>query len=354
MITLALSSYNIHVGDFWAMWKRFLEEKKYARVIILVDEHTEKFCLAPNRSKFPENSHVITIPAGEQYKNIETAQIIWKELFAALADRQSLFVNLGGGVIGDMGGFCAATFKRGFDFVQMPTTLLSQVDASIGGKLGIDFAQVKNSIGVFSNPKAVFISPEFVKTLSHREKLSGFAEIIKHALIADVKQWEVIKKIETIEGIDWSDYIVPSLKIKQHIVEIDPFEKRERKALNFGHTIGHAVESFALETPAPLTHGEAIAIGMVSELYLSHKILSLNEKTVESITQFILKLYGKHTLKTKDFDKYIALMQQDKKNEKQKINFSLIPSIGNVTVNVTTTDALIKESLVYYSRLVGS
>ncbi len=351
MVTLSLGSYNIHIGDFWAMWKRFLEEKKYARVIILVDEHTEKLCLAPNRQRFPENSYVITIPAGEQHKNIETAQTIWKELFSAMTDRQSLLVNMGGGVIGDMGGFCAATFKRGFDFVQMPTTLLSQVDASIGGKLGIDFAQVKNSIGVVANPKAVFIAPAFLQTLSHRERLSGFAEIIKHALIADVKQWDAIKKLESLDNIDWVNYIIPSLNLKQHIVEVDPFEKRERKALNFGHTIGHAVESFALQTPTPLTHGEAIAIGMICESYLSHKILGLNEKTVEDITKFILKLYGKDTIKVKDFDKYIALMQQDKKNEKQKINFSLIPSVGNVTVNVTTTDALIKESLKFYMGL---
>ncbi len=353
MITLALSSYNIHVGDFWAAWKRFLGEKKYSHVFILVDEHTEKLCLAPNRAHFPENAHVISISAGEQHKNLETTQIIWKEMFGALADRQALLVNLGGGVIGDMGGFCAATFKRGFDFVQMPTTLLAQVDASIGGKLGIDFAQVKNSIGVFCNPKAVFIAPEFLATLPNREKLSGFAEIIKHALIADVKQWDALKKIENIEAVDWASYIVPSLKIKQHIVEIDPFEKRERKALNFGHTVGHAVESFALQTPAPLTHGEAIAVGMICELYLSKKVLGLNEKTLEDITRFILRLYGKHDLKQKNFDTLVALMQQDKKNEKQKINFSLIPSVGNVTVNVTTTEADIKESLLFYQRLIA-
>ena len=273
MVTLSLGTYNIHVGDFWLMWKRFLDDKKYSRVIILVDAHTEKLCLAPNRNRFPDDAYIISIPPGEQNKNLDTVQMIWQELFMALADRQALLVNLGGGVIGDMGGFCAATFKRGFDFVQMPTTLLAQVDASIGGKLGIDFAQVKNSIGVFANPKAVFISPEFLNTLSGRERLSGFAEIIKHALIADVKQWDLIKKIDTVEGINWEKYIIPSLKIKQHIVEIDPFEKRERKALNFGHTIGHAVESFALETSEPLTHGEAIAIGMVCELYLSKKIL---------------------------------------------------------------------------------
>lgn len=353
MITLALSSYNIHVGDFWAAWKLFLGEKKYSRILILVDEHTEKLCLAPNRAHFPENAHVISIAAGEQYKNLETTQIIWKEMFGALADRQALLVNLGGGVIGDMGGFCAATFKRGFDFVQMPTTLLAQVDASIGGKLGIDFAQVKNSIGVFCNPKAVFIAPEFLATLPHREKLSGFAEIIKHALIADVKQWDALKKIENIEAVDWASYIVPSLKIKQHIVEIDPFEKRERKALNFGHTIGHAVESFALQTPAPLTHGEAIAVGMICELYLSKKVLGLNEKTLEDITRFILRLYGKYDLKQKNFDILVELMKQDKKNEKQKINFSLIPSVGNVTVNVTTTEADIKESLLFYQRLIA-
>ena len=223
---LELSDYSIFVGDIWAEFHRFIEEKKYQKFFILVDENTEGLCFEPFREQFPtEKTHIVRTKSGELNKNLDTCQIIWNQLFEHGADRKSsLIINLAGGVMGDMGGFCASTFKRGFDFIQMPTTLLSQVDSSIGGKLGIDYAHVKNSIGVFANPKAVFIFPEFLKTLSEREVRSGFAEIIKHALIADKKQWLALQKMTDLTTPDWTKYLIPSLKIKQNIVKIDPFE----------------------------------------------------------------------------------------------------------------------------------
>ena len=352
MQTLKLSDYNIYVGDVWTTFHAFLKEKNYSKIVILLDDNTEEHCFLPYIDQFPiEKPHNIRIRAGEIHKNLEMCQFIWQCLFELEADRKSLLLNLGGGVIGDMGGFCASTYKRGIDFVQMPTTLLSQVDASIGGKLGIDFFNVKNSIGVFANPKAVFIQPDFLKTVSQREIRSGFAEIIKHALIMDKKRWHELLKIDNLDTIDWAKYLVPSLKIKQKVVKIDPFEKSLRKSLNFGHTIGHAVESAALATDEPLTHGEAIAIGMICEAYLSKILRGMPDEDLTTICDFILKHYGKYTIQKFDFSYLISLMKQDKKNETGEINFSFLQKAGEVVVNCTATPSQIEESLVFYVEL---
>ncbi len=351
MQTLELSDYKIFVGNFWTEFTDFLKNKNYTQTLVLVDEHTEGACLARFRPNFPKKLHVIRIASGELNKTIDTCQTIWRAMFEANADRRSVLICLGGGVIGDMGGFAASTYKRGIDFIQMPTTLLSQVDSSIGGKLGIDFAAVKNSIGVFANPKAVFISSDFLTTLSPREVRSGFAEIVKHALIADAEQWAELSKIEDLKMVDWDKIIIPSLKVKQYVVEIDPFERGLRKALNFGHTIGHAVESMALETNNPLTHGEAIAIGMICEGYLSNILRGLPKANLDEITQFFLKIYGKYDIQQFDTQQLIALMKQDKKNDGDEINFSFLPKIGEVAVNCTATPQYIADSLAYYINL---
>jgi 3-dehydroquinate synthase len=352
MQTLKLSDYNIHVGDVWPAFHAFLAEKNYSKIAILVDENTEKQCFLPYEKQFLiYKTHIIRIKSGEINKILETCQFIWQSLFELEADRKSLLLNLGGGVIGDMGGFCAATFKRGIDFVQMPTTLLSQVDSSIGGKLGIDFFNVKNSIGVFANPKAVFIQPDFLKTVTKREILSGFAEIVKHALIMDKKRWLELLKIDNLDTLDWTKYLVPSLKIKQKVAKIDPFEKGLRKALNFGHTIGHAVESAALDSDNPLTHGEAIAIGMICEAYLSKILRGMPDEDLTAISGFILKHYEKYNIQKFDFQHLISLMKQDKKNEIGGINFSFLQKAGEVIVNCTATPKQIEESLAFYIGL---
>jgi len=352
MTTIQLSDYNIQVGEAWQAINNFLAVNKYSQLFILVDENTKKDCLPLFLEKTKiEEYHLLEITSGELHKNINTCQNIWSKMMELGADRHALTINLGGGVIGDMGGFCASTYMRGMDFIQVPTTLLSQVDASIGGKLGIDFGQLKNSIGLFKNPKGVFVCPEFFNTLSKRELRSGFAEIIKHSLIANQSQWEQIKELKNLNGVNWSNYLVPSLNIKKRIVEEDPFEKGIRKALNYGHTIGHAIESVALECDAPLLHGEAIAIGMISEAYLSYRQIGLSKKALEDISRFMLNIYGKETLDKSNDEKYLYLMSRDKKNEQKQINFTMLKNAGEALINQHSTENLIIESLDYYRSL---
>ncbi|MCB9279514.1 MAG: 3-dehydroquinate synthase [Lewinellaceae bacterium] len=354
MHILPLSDYDVFIGDCRPELKKFLDRHSYSQIIVTVDEHTREHCLPYLKDSLGNQKlTVIRIPAGELHKNLETCQLIWQEMLKAAADRKALAINLGGGVIGDMGGFCASAYKRGIDFIQIPTTLLSQVDASIGGKLGIDFMQVKNCIGLFADPRAVYVDPHFLHTLSDREIRSGFAEIVKHSLIADREQWQRLREITALSDINWLELIVPSLKIKQRIVKEDPFEKGLRKALNFGHTIGHAVEGFALDGPHPLLHGEAIAVGMLCEAWLSHRILGLSRRELDQIEQFILQLYPSFAFEEDVIPDLLALMLNDKKNEGKAINFSLLPAIGQVAVNQTCEVELIRESLLYYAERVA-
>jgi 3-dehydroquinate synthase len=354
MPSLQLDRYDIDISPIGSAHLRWLAAQEFAGIAVLTDENTARHCLPLIREQLaPFHPHYITIPAGEKHKTLETCQHIWGQLFEAGAGRNWCLLNLGGGVIGDMGGFCAGTFKRGMDFIQIPTTLLSQVDASVGGKLGIDFYGVKNSIGLFRDPRAVWADARFFETLSARELRSGFAEIIKHALIADVQQWQELQQITDLENIDWSEWVARSVTIKQQIVQEDPHEKGIRKALNFGHTIGHAIESYFLETAAPLLHGEAIAAGMICEAWLSAQQLGLSQQELTTITDYFLRIYGHQSI-PKDIDNLLlSIMRQDKKNEDARINFSLIPTAGKVAVNQTATAEEIMGSLSYYRGLGG-
>lgn len=353
MEVIPVETYNIFLGDVEESLREFLAQRSYSRLIVLVDEHTKEYCLPRITAALTgrEWSRIV-IPSGEQNKDLETCRIIWERMMAVRTDRKSLVIDLGGGVIGDMGGFCASTFKRGVDFVQIPTTLLAQVDASIGGKLGIDFSQVKNSIGLFRNPEAVFVDPGFLSTLPGKEIRSGFAEIVKHSLIADRHQWEQLRQIDDLDRVEWKQLIGPSLEIKRRIVLEDPYEQGLRKALNFGHTVGHAVESFALGTTRPLLHGEAVAIGMVCEAYLSHHQLGLAEAQLQQISEFILRIYDHYPLDIDQMDTLLGLMANDKKNEGGEINFSLLPAAGSVKVNQAAEPSAIEESLLYYNGLL--
>lgn len=350
---LPLGGYNIYLGAIAESMAAFLDGRHYSQVLVLVDDQTEQYCLPLAEPLLPPvRRTVIRIPSGEEHKNIATCSRIWQQMLDAQADRRALAINLGGGVIGDMGGFCASTYKRGIDFLQIPTTLLSQVDASIGGKLGIDFGDVKNSIGVFRDPQAVLIDPVFLKTLPEGEIRSGLAEVIKHALIADAGQWAQLQVLDGVSAVtDWPAVISASLRIKQRIVEADPFEMGLRKALNFGHTVGHAVESLALQGPAPLRHGEAVAIGMICEAFLSRRRLGLAEEQLQAISRFIIRIYGHHTQPADTFEELLRLMGNDKKNEGGQINFSLLPRIGAIEVNCTAGAGEVRESLGYYNAL---
>ena len=314
-------NYSIWIGEN-SLSK--LDISTYSKVAVLVDENTMRDCLF----KLPqiENALIIEIKSGEEYKNISTCNFIWEQLTINNFDRNALLINLGGGVIGDMGGFCATTYKRGLEFIHIPTTLLAMVDASVGGKLGIDFKGFKNQIGLFNNPKAVLISSEFLETLAESELKSGFAEVVKHALISDNSLWLKLKNTPFTD-LDWEDIIDTSVQIKNKIVLADPFEKGERKKLNFGHTFGHAIESYYLEKGTPISHGEAVFIGMILET----KISDLSETEKNEIKNYVLSNFSlPYTPKKSNLHKFLL---NDKKNQNEKINFTLLSGIGNCSID---------------------
>ena len=352
MEVISLSNYSIYIGEVWPAVKQFIKQGKYSSLICLVDENTKQDCLPIFEKELAELSfQIIEIKSGEEEKHIETCQLIWDGMKNHGTDRSSLMINLGGGVIGDMGGFCAATYMRGIDFIQIPTTLLSQVDSSIGGKLGIDFKAYKNFIGLFKDPKAVFIHSGFLNTLSQRELRSGFAEIMKHALIADPELWKTISNIEEIQVDLMDDLIIKALMIKKQIVEKDPYEAGMRKILNFGHSIGHAIESNSLKDGNRLLHGESIAIGMICEAYISKILLQLSEQEFNKITNRFLHFFGKEDLKRFKEADILEYLKLDKKNVGNELNFSLIKSIGSASYNEKVNASLIKDSLHSYSNL---
>ncbi len=345
MFTLHLNDHDIFIGDSIGALSVFLKNNHFSKIAVLVDEHTRLYCLPLILENEGIRAEVIEIPSGEMHKNIDTCQTIWREMMRSGLDRQSLLLLLGGGVLGDMGGFCAATFLRGIAFAQIPTTLLAQVDASIGGKTGIDFDFIKNSVGLFQNPRAVFVDPIFLKTLPEAEIRSGFAEIIKHALIADAGAWESLKKIETLSGTDWLPHLQHSLSIKKQIVETDPREKGIRKALNFGHTVGHALESYFLKITPPLLHGEAVAQGMLCESWLSWKVCGLPEAALSEITAFIRRFYPPLPLPPDAPSAIFEWMKKDKKNDRGRINFSLLSAIGEVRIDQFCEEEAIRQCL---------
>ena len=345
---IELQDYSIQLGSAQSILANFLSKSDYSQIFVLVDENTHRDCLPLLALNLPENQ-IIKIKSGEQHKTITTCQAIWNHLLSQNAGRGALLLNLGGGVIGDMGGFCASTYKRGIDFVQIPTTLLSQVDASIGGKLGIDFGDIKNSIGLFKNPQMVIVDTHFLETLPKRQLKSGYAEVLKHALINDKAQWDFLSN-QGFDSIgDWNDIVFDSLLVKKAVVEQDPFEKGYRKILNFGHTIGHAIESYSLQKDEdPLLHGEAIGLGMMVELYLSQKKLNLSESDFSEGCQYLKKNYQHYPIPNEDFGKLIALMKNDKKNIGGAINVSLLSNLGLAKENCVLEEATILEAMQFY------
>jgi 3-dehydroquinate synthase len=326
----------------------FFTQNEYSHIAILVDEFTNKYCLPIIQDLLPSNFTKILIKSGEHHKNLATCEQVWDRMTKANMDRHSLLVNLGGGVIGDLGGFCASTYKRGIDFIQIPTTLLAQVDASVGGKLGIDFHGLKNHIGVFQLPKAVLIDPTFIDTLSIQQKKSGFAEIIKHCLIRDEKEWSAIRQ-QSFEELDLSKLIAHSVAIKEAVVLEDPKEAGLRKILNFGHTLGHAIETYLLDKgKRKILHGEAITIGMIVEAFISHQrdLISLQE--LEEIESYLFENYGRVKLHPEEISKIIALTAQDKKNKGKEIRFSLLTGIGDCGYDIPVSDSEMKKAIQYY------
>lgn len=326
----------------------FLAKEKHSKIIVLVDENTLEYCYKRLEfEKFLPPHEIMLIHSGEEHKTLHTCVQIWQRMTQLELDRKSLFINLGGGVIGDMGGFCASTYKRGIDFIQVPTTLLSMVDASVGGKLGIDFEQYKNHIGVFRIPNAVLVSTDFLKTLPKNELRSGFAEVIKHCLIADQKKWDIISNNDWL-SLDIEDLVKHSIQIKDAITTADPTEQGLRKILNFGHTLGHAVESHFLNTPKKLLHGEAIAIGMICECYLAFQLGFLSKTDLDSIVAYLLKIYGKPVVTNNDLDAILHLTRQDKKNAFSEVQFALIGPIGSCQHGIAVSAENMQQALEFY------
>lgn len=341
--------YHVYFEENLDSLMPFIEAGKYSQVLILVDRNTNDHCLPILQALLPDliDYDIIEVDPGEENKNIDYCIGVWKTMLDFGVERKALMINLGGGVVTDMGGFAASTYKRGIDFIQIPTTLLAQVDASVGGKTGIDLDNVKNIIGTFTQPKAVFVSSLFLNTLDERQLLSGFAEVIKHGLIQDKNLYQDCKTT-SVSDIS-SELVYRSVLIKNQVVTADPHEGGLRKILNFGHTIGHAIEGYSLlHDETALLHGEAIAIGMICEAYLSHKIVGLSAEELQDITQYFLAIYPVYSLDRSIYAELLELMKNDKKNENQKIGFSLLEEIGRCSYNHYVEEEFIIGALDYY------
>ncbi len=347
MQSIEANGYSIYFNEKgYEEINQIIIQNKYSSLFILVDEHTNEHCLPkflPNlATEIP--IEIIEIEAGEGIKNITTCVEIWSILSDLGADRKSAIINLGGGVITDIGGFVASTFKRGIDFINVPTTLLGMVDASIGGKNGVDLGNLKNQIGVINVPQLLLIDTSFLETLSQKEMRSGLAEMLKHGLIYDKKYWKQFLVLSEIDFADFDALIYRSIEIKNEIVKQDPTENGIRKALNFGHTLGHAIESHFLESATPLLHGEAIAIGMILESYISKEKGLLSNEEFHQIKYTITNIFEKHVITENDIKSIQNLLIHDKKNEYGKVQFALINGIGKTIINQSVDTELIIES----------
>ena len=327
-----------------------LSECEHDKLFVLTDTTTQEMCL-PVLQKFycMKEAKVITIPASDSHKDIESLMMVWKGLQEGGASRHSCMINLGGGMVTDLGGFAASTFKRGINFINIPTTLLAMVDASVGGKTGINFGGLKNEVGVFNDSKFVILDTEFLKTLDTENICSGYAEMLKHGLISTEAMWEELVSFD-LANPDLKQLqrmVGDSVKVKERIVEQDPHEKGIRKALNLGHTFGHAFESWALKRK-PILHGYAVAFGLIPELYLSVIKTGFPTEKMRQTVNFIKENYGTLNITCDDYDELIELMHHDKKNQNGIINFTMLGAIGDIRINQTATTEEIKEALDFF------
>lgn len=353
--TFQLPDYPLYLGSLQETFPAWLQQRPSAPIFILTDENTHRDCLPYflTASGLPTDTPTMQIPAGEHYKTIATCERIWQTMLERHLDRNALVINLGGGVVGDMGGFCAATWKRGVDFVQVPTTLLSMTDAAIGGKLGIDFQGIKNTVGVFRNPAAVFGDPFFLQTLSERELRSGFAEVLKHAIIGAPALWQQLASGFTLTGNTadvWLDILQQSAAVKVQVVTDDPHEKGIRMLLNYGHTIGHAVESYYLDSATPLTHGEAIAIGMLCESYLQPTTKGVSFAFIQTAMD---RFFTRRDIPPVSIPLLWRLLQHDKKNAAGAVRMA-VPGDAPLTMQlVELTEEDLARSVGFYNMLRG-
>ena len=328
-----------------------ISECEHDRIFVLTDETTQQLCWPKIKNfKALKNSTPIIIKATDTHKNLDTLSQVWQALSNGGATRHSLMINLGGGMVTDLGGFAASTFKRGIDFINTPTTLLAMVDASVGGKTGINFGGLKNEIGVFSDSRFVIINTQFLDTLDHDNICSGYAEMLKHGLISDEHTWAelVTFDLDTPDLSQLQRMVAESIKVKERIVEADPHEHGIRKALNLGHTMGHAFESFAMRRGTPILHGYAVAYGLISELYMSARKTAFPTDRMHQTVRFIRENYGTFNITCDDYPTLIELMHHDKKNTSGIINFTLLGNVGDIRINQTANEEEIKEALDFF------
>lgn len=328
-----------------------ISECEHDRIFVLTDETTQQLCWPKIKNfKALKDSTPIIIKATDTHKNLDTLSQVWQALSNGGATRHSLMINLGGGMVTDLGGFAASTFKRGIDFINIPTTLLAMVDASVGGKTGINFGGLKNEIGVFSDSRFVIINTQFLDTLDHDNICSGYAEMLKHGLISDERTWAELVTFD-LDNPDLNQLqrmVAESIKVKERIVETDPHEHGIRKALNLGHTMGHAFESFAMRRGTPILHGYAVAYGLISELYMSARKTAFPTDRMHQTVRFIRENYGTINITCDDYPTLIELMHHDKKNTSGIINFTLLGNVGDIRINQTANEEEIKEALDFF------
>ena len=336
--------------------QNFLQSVKYDKLFVLTDSNTLELCLPMLKEVSQlQGAPVITVEAGDTNKNIEQVTAIWMRLCNEGASRNSLLLNVGGGMITDMGGFVAATFKRGIHSVNVPTTLMASVDAAVGGKTGINFNGLKNEIGSFYPPLCVLIDSSFLKTLDRDNLLSGYAEMVKHALISNMETYRAILSFD-LDRVDYTllnQMVAQSVAVKERIVEEDPKEMGIRKALNLGHTVGHAYESLSFRKGRPVLHGHAVAAGLVSELYLSYKKCGFPMEILSQVVYYLKKYYPPFFFNCDDYEALYELMTHDKKNEGGIINFTLLSQVGEVQINQSVTKEKVLESFDFYRESFG-
>ena len=330
----------------------YLKSHLHSTIFVLVDTNTNDYCSSKFLSNIATESRIeiIEIEPSELNKNIETCVELWSALSDLGADRKSILINLGGGVVSDIGGFVAATFKRGISFINVPTTLLSMVDAAIGSKNGVDLGNLKNQIGTITSPQMVVIDTAFLETLPQNQMRSGLAEMLKHGLIASQEYWIKFEDLTNIDYADFDSLIAESVEIKNKIVLQDPTEEGIRKALNFGHTLGHGIESHFMSKEASLLHGEAIAIGMILESFLSYELNYISRSDYEVIKNQLLSIFGKIEFSDSDISEILSLLKHDKKNEYGKVKFALLDGIGNIKLDQEVDNDLIMASFEDYKN----
>ncbi len=333
-----------------------IKQTNPSKIFILVDTNTHDYCLPKFLSQMDSGDIVVEVmemPEGEDNKTIDICTGVWEALAEYYADRKSLLINLGGGVVTDLGGFVASTYMRGIDYINVPTSLLAMVDASVGGKTGVDLGHLKNLVGVINEGSMVLVDTSFLETLPQNHMVSGYAEMLKHGLIFDEIYYNKLSNLRNLDFSELDSMIYESIKIKNTIVAEDPTEKGLRKILNYGHTLGHAIESYFLNNgdKTPLLHGEAIAIGMILESYLSHKTCGLNLTKLSNITNVILASFKKVDINTRDIDVIMDLLKHDKKNSHGKIKFVLLEDIGKPILDCEVSSNLIIEAFSYYKKV---